>query len=45
MSPHHGKDPAKMLQPDDIAHAVATLVTQSPESFISEVIIRPTQKP
>lgn len=45
LSPHHGKDPAKMLQPDDIAHAVATLVTQSPESFISEVVIRPTQKP
>jgi 3-oxoacyl-[acyl-carrier protein] reductase len=45
LSPHHGKDPTKMLQPNDIAHAVATLVTQSSESFISEVIIRPTQKP
>lgn len=45
LSPHHGKDPAKMLRADDIAHVVATLVTQTPESFISEVIVRPTQKP
>ncbi len=45
LSPHHGKDPAKMLKPDDIAHVVATLVTQAPESFISEVVVRPTQKP
>jgi 3-oxoacyl-[acyl-carrier protein] reductase len=44
-SPHAGKDPSKMLQPDDVAHAVAALVTQSPGSFISEVQIRPTQKP
>jgi NADP-dependent 3-hydroxy acid dehydrogenase YdfG len=34
-----------MLQPDDVAHAVAMLVTQSPNSFISEVLLRPTQKP
>ena len=44
-SPHAGKDPSKMLQPDDVAHAVEALVTQSPGSFISEVHIRPTQKP
>jgi 3-oxoacyl-[acyl-carrier protein] reductase len=44
-SPHAGKDPSKMLQPDDVAHAVAALVTQSPGSFISEVHIRPTRKP
>jgi 3-oxoacyl-[acyl-carrier protein] reductase len=44
-SPHAGKDPRKMLQPEDIAHAVETIVTQAPQSFISEVIIRPTQKP
>jgi 3-oxoacyl-[acyl-carrier protein] reductase len=35
----------KILQPDDIAHAVAALVTQSEGSFISEVHIRPTRKP
>ena len=45
LSPHAGKDPAKMLQPDDIAHAVAMLVTQAPQSFISEILLRPTQKP
>jgi len=39
------KDPAKMLQPGDVAHAVAALVTQAPGSFISEVHIRPTRKP
>ena len=44
-SPHAGKGPSRMLQPDDVAHAVAALVTQSPGSFISEVQIRPTQKP
>jgi 3-oxoacyl-[acyl-carrier protein] reductase len=45
LSPHTGKDPNKMLQPDDIAHAVAMLVTQAPQSFVSEILIRPTQKP
>ncbi len=44
-SPVSKKNPQKMLQPDDIAHAVAMLVTQAPQSFISEVLIRPTQKP
>ena len=39
------KDPSKALQPDDVAHAVAALVTQAPGSFISEVHIRPTRKP
>jgi hypothetical protein len=34
-----------MLQPDDIAHVVEMLVTQAPESFISQVLLRPTQKP
>jgi NAD(P)-dependent dehydrogenase (short-subunit alcohol dehydrogenase family) len=45
LSPHTGKDPGKMLQPEDVAHAVEMLVTQSPRSFASEVILRPTQKP
>lgn len=40
-----GKDTRKMLKPDDVAKVVATLVTQEPQSFISEVLIRPTQKP
>ena len=44
-SPHAGKNASKMLQPDDVAHAVGTLVTQTPQSFISEILLRPTQKP
>ena len=40
-----GKDRAKMLQPEDVAGVVAMLVTQPPQSFISEVRMRPTQKP
>ena len=40
-----GKDPKKKLQPDDIASVIVTLVMQPPQSFISEVLIRPTQKP
>jgi 3-oxoacyl-[acyl-carrier protein] reductase len=40
-----GRDAEKMLKPEDVAHIVATLVTQAPQSFISEVLIRPTIKP
>lgn len=42
---HHGKNSNKMLKPDDIAHVVGMLATQAPQSFVSEVLIRPTQKP
>jgi 3-oxoacyl-[acyl-carrier protein] reductase len=42
---HAGKDTSKMLQPDDVAHAVAALVTQGPTSFMSEILLRPLQKP
>ena len=45
LSPHAGKDRGKMLQPDDVAHVVAMLVTQAPQSFASEILLRPTQKP
>lgn len=44
-SPHAGKDPRKMLQAEDVAHAVAMILTEAPQSFISEVLLRPTQKP
>ena len=40
-----GKDPNKKLQPGQIASVVAMLVTQPAQSFVSEVLIRPTQKP
>jgi len=44
-SPHTGKNAEKMLQPSDVAHAVAMIVTQAPQSFASEILLRPTQKP
>jgi 3-oxoacyl-[acyl-carrier protein] reductase len=44
-SPHLGKDPDRMLKPEDVGHVVAMLVTQRPQSFVSEVLLRPTQKP
>ena len=34
-----------MIQPDDVARVVAMLVTQAPNSFVSEVLLRPTMKP
>lgn len=44
-SPPSKKDPSKMLQPEDVAHAVEMILTQAPQSFISEILLRPTQKP
>jgi 3-oxoacyl-[acyl-carrier protein] reductase len=40
-----GKSRERMLRPEDVAHAVRMIVTQEPNSFISEIIMRPTQKP
>ena len=40
-----GKSRDRMLRPEDIGHAVRMIVTQEPNSFISEIIMRPTQKP
>jgi len=40
-----GKSKERMLRPEDIAHAVRMIVMQEPNSFISEIIMRPTQKP
>ena len=45
LTPHTGKDPGKMLRPEDVAHVVAMLVTQEPQSFASEILLRPTLKP
>jgi 3-oxoacyl-[acyl-carrier protein] reductase len=39
------KDPAKVLAPEDVAHAVELIVTQSPQSFLSEIHLRPLRKP
>lgn len=45
LSPHTGRNKSRMLRPDDVAHVVAMLVTQAPQSFASEILLRPTQKP
>lgn len=34
----------RKIQPDDIADVIALLVQQRPQSFISEVLVRPTSK-
>lgn len=44
-SPHTGKDPERMLQPADVARTVGWLLEQEPQSFVSEISLRPTQKP
>ena len=44
-SPHGKKDASRMLQAEDIALAVEMIVRQAPQSFISEILMRPTQKP
>jgi 3-oxoacyl-[acyl-carrier protein] reductase len=43
-SPHEGKNTDTMLAPEDIAHAVAMLVTSRKQAFVSEINIRPTRK-
>ena len=40
-----GKNPDRKVQPEDVAHVVAMVVTQAPQSFVSEVLMRPTMKP
>ncbi|GAC1618601.1 MAG: SDR family oxidoreductase [Candidatus Acidiferrum sp.] len=39
------KDASKVLLPQDVAHAVAMMVTQGPQSFVSEIQLRPVRKP
>jgi 3-oxoacyl-[acyl-carrier protein] reductase len=38
------KDATRVLKADDVAHAVAMIVTQGPQSFVSEVHVRPLRK-
>jgi 3-oxoacyl-[acyl-carrier protein] reductase len=38
------KDASKALTPQDVAHAVAMVATQGPQSFLSEIQLRPLQK-
>jgi 3-oxoacyl-[acyl-carrier protein] reductase len=39
------KDASKVLTAEDVAHAVAMVVTQGPQSFLSEIQLRPVRKP
>jgi 3-oxoacyl-[acyl-carrier protein] reductase len=39
------KDAGKVLTPQDVAHAVAMVATQGPQSFLSEIHLRPVAKP
>jgi len=39
------KDASKVLTAQDVAHAVAMIATQGPQSFLSEVQLRPVAKP
>jgi 3-oxoacyl-[acyl-carrier protein] reductase len=38
-------DVTKMLQADDVAHVAEMILTQEPQSFLSEISIRPARKP
>jgi len=39
------KEASRVLRPEDVAHAVETIVTQAPGSFLSEIHVRPLRKP
>jgi 3-oxoacyl-[acyl-carrier protein] reductase len=43
-SSHAGRSPTTLLQPEDVAYAVSTLLTQGVQSFISEIDVRPLRK-
>jgi len=38
------KDSTKVLKPEDVAHAVAMIAMQGPQSFVSEVHVRPSRR-
>ena len=38
------KDATKVLRPEDVAHAVAMIAMQGPQSFMSEVHVRPSRR-
>jgi len=42
---HEPANASARIQPEDIADIVALLVEQKPQSFISEVLVRPARKP
>jgi NADP-dependent 3-hydroxy acid dehydrogenase YdfG len=38
------KDSTKVLKPEDVAHVVAMITKQGPQSFVSEVHVRPSRR-
>ena len=38
------KDSSRALTGADVAHVIAMLVTQAPQSFVSEIVLRPTRE-
>lgn len=40
-----GKETSRMLKPEDVALAVEALISQAPQSFMSEILLRPTRRP
>jgi len=43
--PYKGKNPQKMLQPEDVARVVGWLLEQGEQSFVTEILLRPIQNP
>lgn len=41
-SPHTGKDPSKILQPQDVADSVLSILKLPPNALMSEIDLRPT---
>jgi 3-oxoacyl-[acyl-carrier protein] reductase len=41
-SPHSGKDPSKILQPQDVADSVLAILRLPPNALMSEIDLRPT---
>jgi 3-oxoacyl-[acyl-carrier protein] reductase len=39
------KDATKVLKPEDVAHAVGLIALEGPQSFVSEVHVRPARRP
>ena len=44
-NPRSDRDASKQLRPQDVAHVVEMILRQGPQSFLSEVDLRPLRKP
>ena len=43
--PAEAERAARKIQPEDVANLVELIVLQAPQSFVSEILLRPTSKP